>query len=97
MDLQGQTAVITGGGTGIGQGIALALAQIGVKVVICGRRSQPLQETVAEIKMKGGTALWVQADVADVADVARVMETAVAHYNTIHILIQTMANPWEST
>jgi NAD(P)-dependent dehydrogenase (short-subunit alcohol dehydrogenase family) len=91
MDLQGQTAVITGGGTGIGQGIARALAQIGVKVVICGRRSQPLQETVGEIEMKGGTALWVQADVVVVADVARVMETAVAHYNTIHILINNAA------
>ena len=87
MDLQGQTAVITGGGTGIGKGIALALAQVGVQVVICGRRVQPLQETVAEIEKQGGTAVWVQADVSEVADVEKVVETAVAHYGTIHILI----------
>ena len=87
MDLQGQTAVITGGGTGIGKGIALALAKVGVRVVICGRRIQPLQETVAEIEKQGGTAVWVQADVSEVADVEKVVETAVATYGTIHILI----------
>ncbi len=87
MDLQGQTAVITGGGTGIGQGIALALAQAGVRVVICGRRMQPLQETVAEIEKQGGTGICVQADVSQVADVEKVVATAVATYGTIHILI----------
>jgi NAD(P)-dependent dehydrogenase (short-subunit alcohol dehydrogenase family) len=87
MKLEGKTAVVTGGGTGIGKGIALALAQAGAKVVICGRRAEPLQETAHEIKAAGGQAWWVQADVAQVDDVARVVETAVNHTGTIHILI----------
>ena len=91
IDLRGQTAVITGGGTGIGQGIALALATTGVNVLICGRRAEPLQETVAKIEAIGGTASWIQADVSVVEDVARVVQTAVSHYHTIHILINNAA------
>jgi 3-oxoacyl-[acyl-carrier protein] reductase len=91
MDLQGLTAVITGGGTGIGKGIALALAREGVKVVICGRRAEPLQATVAEIQTEGDTAVWVQADMSVVDDVNRVVETALANFQTIHILINNAA------
>jgi 3-oxoacyl-[acyl-carrier protein] reductase len=91
MDLKGLTAVITGGGTGIGKGLALALAGVGVKVVICGRRVEPQQETVHEIEANGGEALWLQADVSLVVDVGRVVETAVAHYQTIHILVNNAA------
>lgn len=91
MDLQGLTAVITGGGTGIGQGIALALAREGVNVVICGRRIEPLQETVAEIEAMSGTAVWVQADVSLVEDVNKIVATAVTHYQTIHILVNNAA------
>jgi 3-oxoacyl-[acyl-carrier protein] reductase len=91
MDLQGLTAVITGGGTGIGKGIALALAREGVNVVICGRRAEPLQATVAEIQTEGDTAVWVQADMSVVDDVNRVVETALANFQTIHILINNAA------
>jgi NAD(P)-dependent dehydrogenase (short-subunit alcohol dehydrogenase family) len=47
-DIQGKTVIITGGGTGIGRGVALALAQSGARVVICGRRQGPLVETALE-------------------------------------------------
>jgi len=53
-DLKGQAAVITGGGSGIGRGLALALAGLGVKTVICGRRRERLEDTLAEIKEARG-------------------------------------------
>ena len=45
-EIKDKIALVTGGGTGIGRGIALALAGQGAKVVVCGRRKAPLDETV---------------------------------------------------
>lgn len=85
--LTGKTAVVTGGGTGIGAGIARALAQAGTKVVICGRRTAPLQQVVAAIEAEGGQATAVSADVTVADDVQRVVETAVDRYGAIHVLV----------
>ena len=63
--LSGKTAVITGGGTGIGEGIAITFARAGMNVVICGRRSEPLARVVKLIEQDGGTAMDFQADVTN--------------------------------
>ncbi len=55
--LQDQTAIVTGGGTGIGRSTALALAREGVRVVICGRRPEPLAGVVEAITAAGGIGL----------------------------------------
>jgi 3-oxoacyl-[acyl-carrier protein] reductase len=85
--LDGRAAIVTGGGTGIGQGIALALAREGVKVVICGRRAGPLQATVEAIQAAGGEGLAVQADVASAADVERLVQWTVDAHGTVDILV----------
>jgi 3-oxoacyl-[acyl-carrier protein] reductase len=64
-DLGGQVALVTGGGTGIGRGIAMRLAAEGMRVAICGRRAEKLEETSRQITAAGGEALAVTADVAD--------------------------------
>ncbi len=64
MKLSGKTALITGGGTGIGKAIAIALAEQGCRVAIAGRREAPLREVAASFA--GEPTIEVQ--VADVAD-----------------------------
>lgn len=54
MKLAGKVALVTGGGTGIGRGAAIALAAEGARVMVLGRRPEPLEETVALIKQAGG-------------------------------------------
>lgn len=86
-NLNGKTALVTGGGTGIGEGIGLALGKLGVKVVVCGRRLAPLEKVVEAIKSGGGEGLAVQGDVADEKDVARIVEAARKAFGTVDILV----------
>jgi 3-oxoacyl-[acyl-carrier protein] reductase len=85
--LDNQAAIVTGGGTGIGRGVSLALAGEGARVVVCGRRKEPLEDTVAEIRGRGGEALAVPADVVDEQDVNRIIQTISDAYGRIDILI----------
>lgn len=77
--LHGRVALVTGAGRGLGRGIALALAAAGASVVCAARTRDELDEVVAAIGDRGGTALAVVADVtqeADVADAVRQAEAA---------------------
>jgi 3-oxoacyl-[acyl-carrier protein] reductase len=82
-----KVAIVTGGGSGIGRGVALALAQAGARVVVCGRRQPPLSETVQAIKRIDGQVLAVQADVSQPADVQRLVQSALRVFGTLDILI----------
>ncbi len=85
--LSAKVAIVTGGGTGIGRGIALALAHEGSRVVICGRRQAPLEETVQAIWRSGGNAVYVQADVSIEKEVDQVLETTLDKFGTVDILV----------
>ena len=61
--LEGRVAVITGGGTGIGRGSALVLAEHGADVVLAGSRPDPLESTAKEVQALGRRALAVSTDV----------------------------------
>ena len=77
--LSGQTAWITGGGTGLGRAMALRFAELGAAIAVSGRRLEPLEAVVAEIAAKGGRAAAAPCDVRDHAQVdtalARIRET----------------------
>jgi len=62
ISLDGRTAIVTGGGTGLGLGYAKGLAAAGASVAVTGRRKEPLEEAVAAIKADGGEAMAVVCD-----------------------------------
>jgi len=72
--LAGQRAWITGGGSGIGAGSAIALAQSGAEVILSGRRAAPLEQIAGKIRNDGGTASVRPLDVADSSAVAKAAE-----------------------
>ena len=60
-----KVAIVTGAGTGIGKAVALALLKDGYRVVLAGRRSEPLEQAIAEAAAPAGSALAVPTDVSD--------------------------------
>lgn len=86
MQLQGKVAIITGGGTGIGQAIAQAYATAGATVIITGRREEKLQETVAAIG--GANPVYAYpADVANRNQVGALVDWANRQFGQIDILV----------
>ncbi|MCA8958377.1 MAG: SDR family oxidoreductase [Planctomycetes bacterium] len=70
LPLHGRPCLVTGGGTGIGRGIASCLARAGADVVIGGRRQEVLEQTAAHIRAHGGACTTIAMDVADADSVA---------------------------
>jgi len=86
--LQGQIAVVTGAGRGIGAAIAKTLATMGAIVVLCGRSRQPLDRTAKEISHEGGVSEVVQADITD----ATAVENLAKHVHSTHGRIDILVN-----
>ena len=82
-----RVAIVTGGGTGIGRGIALALARRGVSVALVGRRRKPLEESVAQIIHLGGKALAIPADITVPSACQEVVARTRNQFGPIDILI----------
>jgi len=94
-DLSGRTALITGGGTGLGRQFAHVLSEAGASVVLCARRVDKLEETADEIRNSGGNALCVPMDITDAAQIAAGFDAAQS-LGTVSILVNnagTVAEP----
>jgi NADP-dependent 3-hydroxy acid dehydrogenase YdfG len=85
--LSGKVAWVTGGGSGIGQAGAVALAEAGATVVVSGRRTDALAETAERIAAVGGRCERVAMDVAEKASVQRAAEGILAAHGRIDILV----------
>jgi NAD(P)-dependent dehydrogenase (short-subunit alcohol dehydrogenase family) len=85
-DLTGKKAIVTGGGSGIGKAIAIALAEQGAEVNILEVNAKPAKETAAEIKAKGGKANAYACDVSIQKDVLKTVE-AITENGSLDILI----------
>lgn len=84
-DLTGKAAIVTGANTGIGQAIAVALAEAGADVALAGR--SPADETAEQIRALGRGAVPIEADLATIAPVQGVVEGALGAFGRIDILV----------
>src|SRR3954469_2489013 len=82
-----RTALVTGAGSGIGRAIALAFAAEGARVVVAGRRREPLDETVRLIEDRGGKALAVPADVSRPEDTEALVRAAVDTFGGLDVAV----------
>jgi meso-butanediol dehydrogenase/(S,S)-butanediol dehydrogenase/diacetyl reductase len=85
--LAGKTAIVTGGGRGIGQGIIFALADAGADVVIADINVENAEKTAAEVESRGKRALAVKLDVTDEHSVNTGVEETIARFGQINILV----------
>lgn len=85
--LDGKVAIVTGAGTGIGREAAKLLAADGAKVVVVGRRSEPLETLVEEIREQGGEAMAYSVDLMQGASAASVADVTIQTYGRIDILV----------
>ena len=89
--LQGQVAIITGGGTGLGRAMALEFARLGAKLVLASRKAAHLEPTAAELQQKGAEVLTVPTDVRDPAQVDRMVEQTKERFGQMDILVNNAA------
>jgi NAD(P)-dependent dehydrogenase (short-subunit alcohol dehydrogenase family) len=90
----GKVVLVTGGTSGIGKATAIAFAKEGAKVVVSGRREREGLAVVEEIKRNGGTAHFVQADVAKEADVKRLVDETVAKFGRLDVAFNNAGVEW---
>jgi NAD(P)-dependent dehydrogenase (short-subunit alcohol dehydrogenase family) len=86
-DLAGKTAFVTGAASGIGLGIATALAQAGVKVMLCDIEEAALAAAVARLKSTNTDVNSVKADVSLKAELKAAADATIARYRKVHILV----------
>ena len=85
--LDGQICVVSGAGTGLGRATAVELAALGATVVGCGRRAEPLHDTVQAIREAGGSAEAEPLDIRDADAVDALFDRAVEQHGRVDVLV----------
>ncbi|MEH7110022.1 SDR family oxidoreductase [Bacillus sp. JJ1764] len=93
-DLTGKTALVTGGGRGLGQQIAEGLAEAGANIVVCSRKLEACQEVSEELKSLGVESLAFKCDVSNPEDVNHVVEQTMEKFGRIDILVNNSGASW---
>jgi gluconate 5-dehydrogenase len=93
-DLSGKTAIVTGGGSGIGRQMAGALAELGSNLALCARKVERCQEAADELAALGVRALALPCDVRKPDDVRAVVEHTVAELGGVDVLVNNAGTSW---
>jgi NAD(P)-dependent dehydrogenase (short-subunit alcohol dehydrogenase family) len=91
MRLKDRVAIVTGGGAGVGEAIALRYAKEGARVVVAEIEPARGEKVVNAIRQLGGDALFVQTDVASEQQIQALVETALARFGQIDVLVNNAA------
>jgi citronellol/citronellal dehydrogenase len=92
--LDGQVAIVSGGGTGLGRAIALELAALGAQVVVCGRRPEPLEETAG--LAEGGRCEAVPCDIREEDQVAALVDGVLDRHGGCDLLVNNAGGQYMS-
>jgi NAD(P)-dependent dehydrogenase (short-subunit alcohol dehydrogenase family) len=92
--LQGKTAIVTGGGRGLGQQIAVAYAEAGANVVVCSRNLDACKQLSEAIREKGGRSLAMKCDVSNPNDIQHVVNETLKEFGRIDILVNNSGTSW---
>jgi NAD(P)-dependent dehydrogenase (short-subunit alcohol dehydrogenase family) len=87
LDLGGQVAVVTGGGTHLGLGMATALAELGAIVYLLGRRREVVQTSAGALQARGLQAFALAADAADEGAMDKVMQELLAKHGRLDVML----------
>ncbi|MBI4338481.1 MAG: SDR family oxidoreductase [Chloroflexi bacterium] len=87
LSMEGKAVLVTGGGTGLGKAMSLALARAGADVVVAARRQSLIEQTAAEVRALGRRALAIPTDVTDTAQVDRMVQQAREAFGKVDVLI----------
>ena len=93
--LRERVAIVTGGGTGIGQGIALEMSRVGANIVVAARNLERLERTAEEIQARGRRALAIQCDVRDTDQIQGVVDKTLQEFGKIDILVNNAAGRFD--
>ncbi|MCH6268732.1 SDR family oxidoreductase [Neobacillus citreus] len=92
--LQGKTAIVTGGGRGLGQQIATVYAEAGANVVVCSRDIEACQQLSDALKEKGVRSLAFKCDVSNPEDIQHVVDETLKEFGSIDILVNNSGTSW---
>lgn len=89
--LEGRTAIVTGGGTGLGRSMALKFADLGANLVLASRKPEHVEPACDEVRKRGAKALAIRCDVRDFAAVEAMVDEAERTFGSIDVLVNNAA------
>ncbi|MGH2522934.1 MAG: SDR family oxidoreductase [Anaerolineales bacterium] len=95
-NLEGRTALVTGGSRGLGLQMAQALGEAGASLMLTARKAADLEESAAQLRSSGVEAQWVAADASDPAGVSQVLDETMRRFGKIDILINNAGASWSA-